>query len=409
MASTQADDTPGAGTTQPAPASRAAQASRLRRLLANPQVEGSVTVVAFLVLFAGYGVWLGSLFFNIDARLLDVHQNVPIILLGLAVMVTLVAGQFDLSVASMATLTTFLTIGLATKDGLPFGLVLAICLAVGMVGGLINALLVEKVGVNAFIATLGTTGLFVGISKIYSSGTQLTPTPDSPLPKWFTDFGAYTQKFPAFLLWIAVALAAFAGFTALARVKPAKTADRTWMGARIGIVAVVLLLLVLVANLPRIVNESSWLVGVIVVVGFVMWILMEFTTYGRYLRASGANRSAARLAGVQVQREVVKAFVIGGLLAALAGVCLGASQGSAAPDVAAGFLLPAFAAAFLSTVVFSTGRFTVWGTMIGAIFIVWVSQGLIVGGVSPTWTDVVNGLVLVSAVALSSVIRRRQS
>jgi ribose/xylose/arabinose/galactoside ABC-type transport system permease subunit len=181
------------------------------------------------------------------------------------------------------------------------------------------------------------------------------------------------------------------------------------MGARIGIVAVVLLLLVLVANLPRIVNESSWLVGVIVVVGFVMWILMEFTTYGRYLRASGANRSAARLAGVQVQREVVKAFVIGGLLAALAGVCLGASQGSAAPDVAAGFLLPAFAAAFLSTVVFSTGRFTVWGTMIGAIFIVWVSQGLIVGGVSPTWTDVVNGLVLVSAVALSSVIRRRQS
>jgi ribose/xylose/arabinose/galactoside ABC-type transport system permease subunit len=98
--------------------------------------------------------------------------------------------------------------------------------------------------------------------------------------------------------------------------------------------------------------------------------------------------------------------VLGGTLAALAGIVLAANQGSAAPDVAVGFLLPAFAAAFLSTVILSTGQFKVWGTLIGGTFLVWVSQGLIVGGLAFTWTDVVNGVVLTLAVALSTIFRR---
>ena len=57
----------------------------------------------------------------------------------------------------------------------------------------------------------------------------------------------------------------------------------------------------------------------------------------------------------------------------------------------------------------STGRFTVWGTIIGGIFVVWISQGLIIGGVEPQWTDIVNGAVLVSAVALSAFMRRRRT
>ena len=74
--------------------------------------------------------------------------------------------------------------------------------------------------------------------------------------------------------------------------------------------------------------------------------------------------------------------------------------------MASGYLLPAFAAAFLSTVVLSSGRFKVWGTLIGGTFLVWVSQGLIVGGLAFTWTSVVNGAVLIAAVALSTVFRR---
>jgi len=88
-------------------------------------------------------------------------------------------------------------------------------------------------------------------------------------------------------------------------------------------------------------------------------------------------------------------------------VILAANQGAASPDIGTGFLLPAFAAAFLGTVIMSTGRFHVWGTLIGGTFLVWVTQGLIVGGVPFTWTDVINGVVLVAAVAVSTIFRRR--
>jgi ribose/xylose/arabinose/galactoside ABC-type transport system permease subunit len=382
--------------------------SLVRRILLNPQAEASITVVGFAVLFAGYGIWLGNLFFNVDARLLDVHQNAPILLLGLAVVITLVAGAFDLSVAGMATLTTFLAIGLEVKSGLPFGLVLVICIAVGAAGGLINGFLVEIIGVNTFIATLGTGGAFLGISNIYSSGTDIAPgATGHQLPTWFANFGSFSSKVPAVLLWVAVAAAVVIAFRALRR--PRQASERNWIAWRVGIIAVVMLFLIFVAKLPKIISHSSWQVATVIVAGFVLWIMLEFTTFGRYLRASGSNRTAATLTGVRVQREVMKAFVLGGVMAALAGICLAASQGTAAPDVAGSFLLPAFAAAFLSTVVFSRGRFTVWGTIIGGMFVVWVSQGLIVGGLSPNWTDLVNGVVLVAAVALSSLLRHQRS
>jgi ribose/xylose/arabinose/galactoside ABC-type transport system permease subunit len=85
---------------------------------------------------------------------------------------------------------------------------------------------------------------------------------------------------------------------------------------------------------------------------------------------------------------------------------IGANQGTATSNVAAGYLLPAFGAVFLSTVIFSTGKFTVFGTIVGGTFLVWVAQGLVVGGVPSEWTDVVNGSMLVLAVAGSTLMRR---
>ena len=379
----------------------------LNRILGKRSVEASLSVVAFLVLFAIYGIWLGNLFLNVDARLLDIHQSVPILMLALAVLITLVAGLFDLSVAAMATLTTFLTIGLRANQGWPFVWVLIACIGIGLVGGLLNGLLVEVFHVNAFIATLGTGGMFVGLSAAYSGGTQVTPIAGRPpLPNWFSDLGAYSQKCPSWVLIVALALAAIGVFAAMGRLKPRRWSDLGWLVGRLVIIAAVALALVFGLNLPKWLSHTSWLVVLLILTALILWVMIQLTTYGRYLRAIGANRTAAQLAGVRVRREVIKAFMIGGVLAALAGVFLAASQGSAAPNIAGSFLLPAFAAAFLSTVVFSTGNFTVWGTLLGGIFLTWVSIGLIIGGVPATWTDVVNGIVLIVAVALSTAVRR---
>jgi len=392
--------------TQPPP-SGAPKASRSKRFLTSGPVEASLTFMAFLALFAIYSIWLGNTFLNVDARLLDVHQNVPILLLGLAALVTLVCGQFDLSIASMGTLSTFLCIGLTTKQGWPFGLILVACLGVGVLGGLLNGLLVEKLSVNAFIATLGTSGVFLGISKVYSEGAQIVPTSETnQLPQWFSDLGTFTQRFPWPILAAAAILAAVGAIMATKRFRPPGWTEQKWTAVRVGALAVIALILVFLLRFPEWIEKASWLIGMLLFVSTVMWVLMQYTTFGRYLKATGANREAARLAGVRTQQQIIRAFMIGGVLAALAGVVLASSQGAASPDVAGAFLLPAFAAAFLSTVVFSTGQFTIWGTIIGGIFIVWVSQGLILGGLNPQYTDVVNGTVLVLAVALSTVMRR---
>jgi len=369
--------------------------------------------LVFLVIFVGFTLWIGRLFVNVPSRMLDIHQNVPVLVLALAAMITLVTANFDLSIASLATLTTFLSIGLRSNQGWPMWLVILACLGLGVAAGLANGLLVVHARINTFIATLGTGGIFLGLSAAYSGGTQMTPGLDDPqLPGWFSggdSLGSFTQRFPALPIWIGIgAVATYVALAAWRRRGPG-ISGAIRAGIAAGIVGVVLLGLILLADLPDFVENTTWLTAVLFVVTFAMWVLMSHTRFGRHLYAIGANAGAARLAGVPVQRETVKAFVLGGVLAAVAGVLLASTQGSAAQGAASGLLLPAFAAAFLSTVIFSQGQFTVWGTVVGGIFLIWVSQGLIVGGVEFTWTDTVNGLVLLVAVLFAAISQRRQA
>ena len=168
----------------------------------------------------------------------------------------------------------------------------------------------------------------------------------------------------------------------------------------------VIVVVLLLTELNGFIAAMPWTVVFLLVVAMALWTTLRYTTYGRYLYATGGNAEAARLSGVKVERMRSSAFVLSGLLSATAGVVLAAIQGSASPDIGAGFLLPAFAAAFLATVLLSNGRFHVWGTIIGGVFLIWVSQGLVIGGVPFTWTGVINGVVLVAAVSLSTALRR---
>jgi ribose/xylose/arabinose/galactoside ABC-type transport system permease subunit len=370
--------------------------------------QSSLTFAAFLAAFVVYSIWLGSTFLNADTRLLDVHSNVPVLLLGLSVVMTLLAGQFDLSVGNMATLIVFLAVGLRANQHWPFPLVLLACLAIGLVGGLLNGLIVVKLKVNAFIATLGSGGLFLGLSSVYSGQQVISPTADQPqLPAWFTSqtgLGSFNEKVPSWLVWVILAAIAVRAVMLSVDRRRRQEITRAVLGARIGVVVLLAILAIVFGR--SWVRAVSWLIFALLCVATILWAVMRYTTFGRSLRATGSNAVAARLAGVRTQRVTVLAFVIGGLLASLSGLSLASLNGSASPGVAVPFLLPAFAAAFLSTVLFSRGQFTIWGTVAGGVFLVWVAQGLIVGGLAFTWTDVVNGVVLVCAVALSTMFRK---
>jgi ribose transport system permease protein len=146
----------------------------------------------------------------------------------------------------------------------------------------------------------------------------------------------------------------------------------------------------------------------LVVIALVAWYVLEHTPVGRRIHASGANRDAARLAGVPTTRYVFICCVATAVGASIAGILLASQLGSVNQTAGPSYLLPAFAAAFLGTTQLKPGRFNVWGTLIAIYLLGTGVQGLnLVGG--PLWvTDLFNGLALLIAVGSAIVIERRR-
>jgi len=380
------------------------------RLVSRESVASIATSLAFVAVFVIFVFWLGGDFYEPKVRMFDISRSAPQLILTIAVVVCLCAQQFDLSVAAVATGGAFITIGLYLDAGLPMGLAIAITVVTGLLAGLINGLLVTKLGVNAFIATLGTTGLFAGLTVVYSDGHVIGPTATTrPLPSWFSgpgSLGDFQNKAP---LWLGLLITA-ALVVALLSSFDQRFVSRTLpAGTRFGILGGVGILLVLGIYWTGLLDAMDYMAVIVFVVALLVWLVLTYTAVGQSVYAVGGSERAATFAGIRTGRVALGTFMFSGALAAVAGVLIAATQGSAAPSVADPLLLPAYAGAFLSTVILSRGRFHIWGAVIGSIALVYITSGLIVGGVHYTWTQVINGLVLIVTVSLSTYLHRRQA
>ena len=143
--------------------------------------------------------------------------------------------------------------------------------------------------------------------------------------------------------------------------------------------------------------------GVILVAGFVM----SQMPIGRRMLFIGQGKDVAVLAGVNVKRIRMAAFIAGGAIAGTSGVLALGVQGGIQPSSAEALLLPAFAAAFLGTVIFETGRFNAWGAAVAVFFLATGITGLEIMGLSGWISNVFYGGALIAAVWLSTVVRRR--
>ncbi|WP_028923883.1 ABC transporter permease [Pseudonocardia acaciae] len=264
------------------------------------------------------------------------------LLLALAVLVPLLVGEFDLSVAATFGFCQLLVVGLLVRSGL--GVVPAVLVAVGVGGlvGVFNAILITRFGVSSFIATLGTQTLLGGVALAYSGGQVV----QGDLPAAFLDAG---------------------------------------QGA-VGKVSLVTIYALAVAVL--------------------LWFVLARTALGRRLLATGGNRDAARLSGVRTHRMVVFAFVTCGCLAAATGVAMAAELGSGQPLVGPSYLLPAYAGAFLGATTVTPGRFNVWGTVIAVYVLAAGVTGLQQLGVASWVEYVFNGAALLLSVILSGYAAR---
>ncbi len=141
---------------------------------------------------------------------------------------------------------------------------------------------------------------------------------------------------------------------------------------------------------------------ILVVVAILAHILLNNTPFGRYIYALGGNEQAARISGINIDRVKIGVYTLAGLLSGLAGLVVSSRVGSGQPGQGVGIELDAIAAAVIGGTSLSGGIGTIWGTMVGALIIGVLDNGLILLNVDQYWITIVKGTIIVVAVIIDT-------
>jgi ribose transport system permease protein len=324
-----------------APGQPAAPRPGLAVRLGLDRLSGIYVWALFVLIYA---LWIPHTFLTITTLQSVAGEQAITGIVALGLIFALAAGAFDLSFATLLTMASVLCGSMMVDWHLPSGLAILLTLAAGLAVGVVNGLLVTKVGISSIVATLGMSSLIQAVIDRVTNG------------------GQFVSGFPS-------------SFTDLASPKP--------LG--IPILAIYLLVLALIA-----------------------WYLLEHAPFGRRLQATGAGPEAARLAGINTDRMVFSGLVASSLAATIGGILVTSQIGSVSPTIGSGYLLPVFAAVFLGTTQIKVGRFNVWGTIVAIYLLATGVKGLQLGGGEGWITDAFNGAALLLAVSLAVLGQRRQ-
>ena len=296
---------------------------------------GALIVLVGLIVF--FSLLLPSTFPTYENLTTILTTQDVLAILAIGLLVPLAAGEFDLSIGFVLGFTGMevaVLTGVLHWHPVP---AIVLTLATAVLIGLINGLLVVRVGINAFIATLGVGTILSGLTIWMSNGTVIY------------------QGIPDLLLAI----------------------GRTQL---------------LLLPLP-----VFYMIIVIIVFSYIL----GHTPFGRYIYAVGGGREVARLAGINTDLLTILAFTLSGFMAGIAGVLETATVGAAHPDVGPQFLLPAFAAAFLGATTIQPGRFNVLGTVVALFLLAVGIAGFQQLGAPFWVSPVFNGTALLIAVGLA--------
>jgi ribose transport system permease protein/putative xylitol transport system permease protein len=280
--------------------------------------------------------------FFTEGNLLDnVAKNaVTLLLVALAGTFPILQQSIDLSVESVVLLTGVVTVVLISQFGLGL-LAIPLAIGVGMLAGLFNGLIFTKLKVPSFLVTLGTLSVMAGVGKIITGGSTIT----------FRQPG----------------------------IRLISTGE------------------VSVFGLFAIPNLVLW--GLLI---YVATIVLAFRTkFGRYCFALGENERVVELAGAKVDRYKIYPFVLSGLLCGIAGVLLTLRISSASPNIGSGLLLPSIAAIVMGGTALTGGVGGPHRTILGVLVIAVLNNGMNLLGTDSFVQEIILGLVVVAAVALS--------
>ncbi len=315
------------------------------------KLRALVVLIVLLVLFAA----MTPTFLTVNnLSILAKHVSINALLAVGMTFVVLTAG-IDLSVGSVAGLAGMVAGGLLTVGiggyFAPVWIAVIAALLVSAGVGLLNGVMVTRLGVAPFIATLGTLYIARGAALLFSNG------------RTFPDLAGDAAR---------------------------GTTGFTWIGQSF------------LLGIPT----PVWMMAVIAAGAAVV---AARTPFGRHVYAVGGNERAARLAGIRVERVVVLTYVFSALCAGLVGMVIASQLEAAHPATGESFELNAIAAVVLGGTSLMGGRGSIGGSLIGAFVIGVLADGLVMLGVSEFWQIVIKGVVIVLAVTVDQLQRNLQA
>jgi len=328
-------------------------------------------------------------------------------ILAIGVVLVMIAGEIDLSIGSVAGVCAGVLGVLLTFQHWSTATALGAVLALGLAAGLIQGLVTVYVGVPSFLVTLGGFLTWAGLQLAVIGNEG-----EIPIASPFV-LGIANNYVPAAVAWVmavvAVALAVAAELWRRRAWVAAGMAPPSWSrtGLKLGLIALGLFALVAYLNVYfGIPYLLVFLLGLTVVFG---WVTRR-TVVGRHLYAIGGNSEAARRAGVQVSAIRIAVLSISGLFAATAGIVSASRLFSVSVGTGGGtLLLEAIAAAVIGGTSLFGGRGRVYHAVLGALVIVSIENGLDLLGQPAATKDVATGIILVLAISLDAISRRRRA
>jgi erythritol transport system permease protein len=280
-------------------------------------------------------------------------------ILAIGMLLVILNGGIDLSVGSTLGLSgivagflmqgvTLNTLGVVLFP--PVWVVAVLACAMGAFIGLINGVLIARFKVPAFVATLGVMYMVRGVALLITNGLT------------YNNLGGRPELGNTGFDWL--------GFNRL-------------FGVPIGVL-------------------------VLAVIAIIGSVVLSRTAFGRWLYASGGNERAAELSGVPVKTVQITVYVLSGICAAIAGLILSSQLTSAGPTAGTSYELTAIAAVVIGGAALTGGRGNIRGTLLGAFVIGFLSDGLVIIGISSYWQTVFTGAVIVLAVLLNAIQYRRR-
>lgn len=328
-----------------------------------------------------------------------IYQTSLIGMMAVAMTVVLISGNFDLSVASVAAFSAVVMV--ANSAGLGFWPAFALALGAAMLLGFVNGAIVQWVGINAFIVTLGTMTAVRGLILLYTDGRSVSVS-DPEVTSIMTAFeGGRWEGF-----WVIVALGAGLLIWGLYSGSRSLSAGQGLRPQSLGLSLGGAFLLFI-----------GWASGgsfpirnpVIYLAAFtgIVWFTLSFTKIGRRVYAVGGNPEAARLSGINVTKYRLLAFVFCSTVAGFAGILFACRLRSMNPTGLEGAELTVIAAAILGGTSLFGGAGSVIKTLAGALLLYSLTNGFNILNLGANWQGLIEGCVVVAAAAVYTIGDKR--